>query len=519
MSGSRPSVRADERFLICAPTGRDAALAASVLQRAGFGTRICRDVDELFAEASQGAAAFVLTEELLVPEAARRFADFLSAEEPWSDVPLLLFTSSDATIQRRAPTVELLLPLGNVILLDRPVRPITLVAAARSALRSRRRQYSARAAMIAQKEGLRRRDEFLAMLGHELRNPLGVILFSVDALEHAEAESAPRQREMIRRQTKHLARLVDDLLDVSRLTTGKIALQRRVLELGALVERSVQAAASLARDRDVEIVLRLASVPIEVDGDPVRLEQVVGNLLTNALKYSVRGGRATVTVGARERRAVIAVRDEGIGISPEMIPRIFDIFVQADASIDRSLGGLGIGLTIVRSLVAMHGGFVSASSAGIGRGAELLVELPLASGPVETEPSVPPLRPDGPRRVLVVEDSPDTRAVLKELLESDGHLVDVAADGIEGVERALSGRPEVAFVDIGLPGLDGHGVARKVRAALGRSVYLVAMTGYGQPDDRRRALDAGFDVFETKPIDAPRLFELLAGSPSSAPRA
>src|SRR5262249_17796605 len=213
---------------------------------------------------------------------------------PWSDLPILLFTSSDATIQRRAPTVELLLPLGNVILLDRPVRPITLVAAARSALRSRRRQYSARAAMVAQKEGLRQRDEFLAMLGHELRNPLGVILFTVDALEQADADAAPRLHDMIRRQTKHLARLVDDLLDVSRLTTGKIALQRHLLELGALVERSVQAAAPLARARGVELVYWPARAPIEVDGDPVRLEQVVGNLLTNGLKYTARGGQVGV---------------------------------------------------------------------------------------------------------------------------------------------------------------------------------------------------------------------------------
>ena len=376
-----PRDEPDQRFLIAAPTGRDALLTCAVLERAGLDALACAGGDELHRQATRGCAGLVLAEEVLVPATVARLADLVAAQEPWSDLPVMLLTGEDSHTRTRGPNAALLARLGNVTLLERPLRPVTMVSAVRAALRARRRQYQARQMLAAQAEALRQRDEFLAMLGHELRNPLGVILFSVDVLERGGPERAARYPATIRRQARHLARLVDDLLDVSRVTSGKIVLQRRPLALGELLRRCLEAfeprTHGLHAPQHQRLELVLPAEPTTIDGDEVRLEQVFTNLIGNAVKYTPAGGHITVTLTHHATTAEIRISDDGVGIAADMLPYVFDLFAQAKRTLDRSQGGLGVGLTLVRTLVQLHAGTVEAHSAGLGRGSEFVVQLPL----------------------------------------------------------------------------------------------------------------------------------------------
>ncbi|HKC23722.1 MAG TPA: hybrid sensor histidine kinase/response regulator, partial [Thermoanaerobaculia bacterium] len=283
-----------------------------------------------------------------------------------------------------------------------------------------------------------------------------------------------------------------------------------------LLERSVGAARAGFRERGLELTLRVEQPPPAVSGDPVRLEQVVGNLLTNALKYTPAGGSVRVSLAREADEAVIRVKDTGVGIAPEVLPRVFDLFVQAEGTLDRAQGGMGIGLTLVRSLVELHGGSVSAASAGSDKGSEFTVRLPLlARGRTDASPGASEHPRSAHRRIVIVEDNADVRIPLEMLLSDLGHEVVGVEDGEVAVERIVSLKPELALVDIGLPHLDGYEVARRVRAALGDSVLLVALTGYGQPEDRRRALAAGFDAHMTKPIQIAALERMIAGVPAA----
>jgi CheY-like chemotaxis protein/two-component sensor histidine kinase len=393
-----------------------------------------------------------------------------------------------------------------VSILERPVHGGEFISALVSALRGRRRQYEARDAIL-------RRDQFLAMLGHELRNPLAAITL---ALETAPIDSGKelggKQRAIIERQTRHLARLVDDLLDVARVTSGKVRLQTEVLDIREIAERCVHGAELAARSRGIELRAELSSHRIDVDGDAVRLEEILNNLIANALKYSPQGARVIVRTARAGSRCVVEVADTGIGIAPEMLDRVFDLFAQADGALDRSQGGLGIGLTLVRSLVRLHGGTIAARSKGLGHGSTFVVELPLSrTGARSTGAHLVSL-PQQPHhlRILLVDDNVDVLEMTRELLEADGHEIACAADGPDGLARVVEWRPDVAFVDIGIPGLDGYDVARQARSR-GSTSYLVAMTGYGQPDDRRRAFEAGFDRHLTKPVHAAMLRGVLDG--------
>jgi signal transduction histidine kinase/CheY-like chemotaxis protein len=348
----------------------------------------------------------------------------------------------------------------------------------------------------------RHKDEFLAMLAHELRTPLAPILSAVQILGR-QAGADPvvqRARQVVERQALHQARLLDDLLDVSRITRGKIELRRRKLDLGAAVNEVVEATRPLINAKAQSISVALPEAALFVDSDPTRLMQILTNLFNNATKYTHAGGRIAVSCRRDAEQAVVVIRDNGIGIPREMLSRIFDLFAQAEASTARTQGGLGIGLTLVKNLVEMHGGTVAARSGGRGAGSEFEVRLPAVAAPTsEGEPAGGAL-PSPSRRVLIIEDNVDTRETLRRLLEMDGHEVQEAADGAEGLEIALATRPDVVIVDIGLPRLDGYQVARRLRTALGRGPLLVAVTGYGQPEDRRTSRDAGFDVHLVKPV-------------------
>jgi len=507
----------DERFLVLTPTGRDGPLTQSLLNNAGLQSAVCQTIDELCESAERhGVAGLLIAEEVLVPSAVARLTELLSRQKSWSDLPILLFTGEGATIQASPPTIELLTALGNVTLIERPVRPITMVTSAQSALRTRRRQYAARAELLRQQRAVRQRDQFLAMLGHELRNPLSAITMALELMtrenKDAQEQHSIMQRSIMQRQTELLTRLVDDLLEVSRLNSGKIVLHRAPMNLIETVQRAIDAAQARIMSQNLRLTVQMTEKEAVMDGDPVRIEQIVTNLLTNAIKYTPEGGAIEISVTVENNRGFVRFKDSGVGISDDMLPRIFELFEQAEDTLDRSKGGMGIGLTLVKSLVELHGGTVHAKSPGIDKGSTFTVELPLLPTAVlpDTASNVAKATSKGrARHVLIVEDNKDSREMLQEILESYGHHVEAAEDGLSGIKRALQMRPEVLVVDIGLPGLDGYSMARRVRAELGEDVYMIALTGYGQPEDRQLALDAGFDIHFTKPINLSAVQQLL----------
>lgn len=361
----------------------------------------------------------------------------------------------------------------------------------------------------------RRKDEFLAMLSHELRNPLAPISNAVQLLRLQRHESPLQQRActIIERQLGQLVHLVDDLLEVSRISTGRIHLQREQLDMRAIVERGVETARPLIEQRRHALDVHLPPSPIWIDGDATRLEQVVVNLLNNAAKYTDECGNIWLSLQQEGTEAVLRVRDSGVGIAPDLMPRIFTLFTQAERSLARSQGGLGIGLALVQRLVEMHEGRVEASSV-LGKGSEFVVRLPAALAAAAKPPSPPSeeAKPTGPSlRMLVVDDNVDAAESLAMLMRASGHDVRTAHDGPTALDLALDYRPNVVLLDIGLPGLDGYEVAKRMRQQpVHQNVVVVAMTGYGKESDRKRAQDAGFDHHLVKPARFEQLQKILA---------
>jgi signal transduction histidine kinase len=365
-------------------------------------------------------------------------------------------------------------------------------------------------------ESDRHKNEFLAMLAHELRNPLAPIRNAVHVLQIPQAN--PDQQEwakaIIHRQIEQMVRLVDDLLDVSRITQGKIQLKTELVDATTIVGCAVETSQPLIQSRGHTLHVSFPGEPLYVEADSTRFAQVLGNLLNNAAKYTEKGGRIEVSVGREGEEAVFRVRDSGVGIAPEMLAHVFDLFAQVDRSLDRSQGGLGIGLTLVRRLVELHGGSVRASSAGHHQGSEFVVRLPAKEHkeppPFSENGKVGPLRPAGARRILVVDDNADGAESLAMLLRSDGHEVHTALDGPAALAISDAFLPEVVLLDIGLPLMDGYEVARRLRTKPGlERVLLVALTGYGQIEDRLRGKAAGFDHYFVKPARAEALAELI----------
>ncbi|HVZ85982.1 MAG TPA: hybrid sensor histidine kinase/response regulator [Polyangia bacterium] len=481
--------------LLVAP-GSEGAQVSEMVRQSGVASVDCQTFEDLERELAAGLGVVVIAEEVLTASRAAALRSVLRTQAPWSDLPIVVMSAAVGTSPDGARPLADLQAEGNVSFIDRPVQARTFFATLHAALRARARQYEARRAVGA-------RDEFLAMLGHELRNPLSAIQFATDLIARRRDQDpcVAKHADTIERQTTNLNRLVDDLLDVARVTSGKVTLQREPAELGALVQRCLESLQTTADTRGVALIgSAAASIPVDVD--VVRTEQVVTNLVTNAIKYTPRGGRVEVLLATEAGEAVLRVRDTGVGISPEHLESIFDVFSQAPTALDRAKGGLGLGLTLVRALVGMHGGAVSARSEGCGRGSEFCVRLPLAAAPADqpATPATPPAAPDPGVRVVLVEDNVDIRETLTELLAMDGYDVQGAADGPQGLTRILSEQPQVALVDVGLPGFDGYELARRARSRLGDGVALIAMTGYGQPDDRERSFDAGFDDHVVKPV-------------------
>ena len=362
----------------------------------------------------------------------------------------------------------------------------------------------------------RRKDEFLAMLSHELRNPLAPIINAVQLLQLQEKNETKLQRQartIIERQVGQLTRLIDDLLEVTRITTGRIHLQQERVGLNSVVERALETARPLMDQRSHELAVSLSPQPIWLHADAARLEQVVVNLLTNAAKYTADGGHISISAQLKGDEAILRVRDSGVGIAPELLPHIFDLFTQAERSLDRSQGGLGIGLCLVQRLVEMHGGRVDVSSV-LGEGSEFVVHLPAMMKPATQPPSSPEVTSEATGqslRVLVVDDNLDAAYSLGLLLEASGHEVRSASDGLSAVDAAVDFRPNVVLLDIGLPGIDGFEVAKRLRQSPSLAgVVLVAMTGYGQGTDKLRSQEAGFDHHLVKPVEFGKVQQILA---------
>ena len=363
-------------------------------------------------------------------------------------------------------------------------------------------------------EADRQKNEFLAMLAHELRNPLAPIRNAGELLSRT-LVSDPQARSAlatVERQVKHLTRLVDDLLDISRITQGRIELRRSPIRLDRVLAHAMEAVDPLVRQKHHRVALVSSRNPLMVNGDPERLVQCLGNILTNAAKYTPANGEIRIESRGEQGEAIITVSDNGVGIPPDLLPKVFDLFVQGERTLDRAQGGLGVGLAIVRRLIEMHGGSITASSAGLNRGAVFEIRLPLAHEE-QTVSSAATTQERRPRRILLVDDNADGAFMLAELLRFDGHDVETALSGMEALERIKTFRPDIALLDIGLPGLDGYEVARRIRAEVGNdAIRLIAITGYGRDEDRELARDAGFAAHLVKPVEFSALQRVLAQS-------
>ncbi|HTO96634.1 MAG TPA: ATP-binding protein [Myxococcales bacterium] len=403
---------------------------------------------------------------------------------------------------------------GGELRLQAPerVREVAEVAAAlrEAAAAVRERQQLLEREKEALEAADKAKNEFLAMLSHELRNPLAAMNSAAHLLKAVDPghPAAPRARDVIERQTRLMTRLIEDLLDVTRITMGKASLERRPLDLAEVVSAVVESWRGSGRLSGHAVAVHAS--PVWVNGDRARLEQILSNLLDNALKFTPAGRKIEVSVRRADGAAVLSVQDQGDGIAPELLERAFDLFVQGQHGIDRGKGGMGIGLAMVKRLAEMHGGAAAISSGGPGQGTTVTVQLP-ALERAAAQPAPPAAPAGGSRRILIIEDNDDAREMLRESLSLSGHEVRDARDGKSGLALAAQSAPEVALIDIGLPDMDGYEVARRLRSSLDGGVVLVALTGYGQVEDVRRSAEAGFDAHLTKPVDSDRLLATIAG--------
>ena len=504
--------RLDRRLLMLPATPKDGATTRDVLWRAGIETELCDSVRVVASEVQRGAAAVMLPEES-IGAASQLLALVIAQQAPWSDLPVLVLARQGADSADAGLAVS---ALGNVTLLERPVRVATLVSTVRTALRARERQYQIRRHLAELRQADTRKDEFLATLGHELRNPLSPLLTSLELLRIS-APADPivgRVVGVMQRQASHLVRLVDDLLEVSRITRGLIEVQREPVQLAEVIAAAVETSRPIIEASEHRLTVDVPDEPLTVLGDSVRLTQVFANLLNNAAKYTDPGGSIELTARHTRHTAFVSVRDNGIGIDSEHLPSVFDMFTQVSRSDRRTQGGLGIGLTLVRSLVALHGGSVTVSSDGHGRGSTFEVRLPLVvvgKAPARYAPT--PRKDFAGWRVLVVDDNRDATETLQTLLESLGATVAAAGNGREALERFEDFSPDAVLLDIGMPGMDGYEVARRIRALpAGGTTPLIAVTGWGQQEDIRRCFEAGFDHHLVKPLDVDKLWEIIVGA-------
>ncbi|HWI38408.1 MAG TPA: ATP-binding protein [Burkholderiales bacterium] len=498
---------------VVSPNEVDALLALTFLRDNGVEAHASGSIAAAARELDDSCGCLVIVEEALVEEEMPALREACSRLPPWADLPLVLVARDPGALA--ALTAQLFPDAGNVTLLGRPLGPMTLVSAVQTALRASARQREVGELLAARGEAVKLRDEFLAMLAHELRNPLAPMRNALEIMRLQKIDNPLLQESaaILGRQVDHIVRMVDDLMDVARLERGKVMLQTSRVDLNRVVAAAVESCLPQAQTRGHRIALHFGARELPLDADEVRLEQIVCNLVNNAIKFTTEPGEIRVETLAQGGEAVLSVEDHGMGFEPHVGAQLFAPFLQVNPTLARTAGGLGIGLTIVQRLTELHGGSVSAFSAGPGQGARFAVRLPLAKGPVSST-TAPRARPRAtkPLRVVVIEDNDDIRDSLRTLLTLWGHEVRTATDGKRGMELVRAAPPDVALVDIGLPGVSGYEVARLIRARFpSRNIRLIAVTGYGQASDRERALAAGFDVHLLKPVPPEELERALAG--------
>ena len=513
--GSEPGY--SERVIILAPTARDADVTRQALAGAGMEGVVARDWRQAQEFIHDGAGALMFTDVTLTGPGFAGLLLSLQSQPAWSNLPLLALCRQGLL----APALRDA-GLRNLTVLDRPTSMRAMLSAVMTALRGRRWQYQIRDqidSLLQADRSLRladqRKDEFLATLAHELRNPLAPIRTGLQLLtgEAADAEQRRQVTEMMDRQMTQLLRLIDDLLEVSRISTGKLVLRSERLDLRQVVQTALEACEPLIARGGHRLSVSLPDEALPVNGDLTRLAQSLSNLVNNAAKYTPDGGRIDVTLARRGAQAELTVQDSGIGLPADMIKRVFDMFAQVNRSLARAQGGLGIGLALVRSLVAMHGGEVSAASPGPGRGSTFTIRLPLLQEAAPTEPLMGDKAEAPVRRlrILLVDDNEDAAESLALLLSLYGHEVRVEHGGVAGLAAAAALQPHAIFCDVGMPGMDGHEFASRLRRdARFASTLLVAVTGWGSDEDRRRSRAAGFDEHLTKPASLEAVTALLA---------
>lgn len=507
-----PARSQELRVLIRMVTAKDASMTVRLLARAGVVAQPCADAAELAQEMTAGTGAVLIAEEVLDDPGFGRVMLALQNQPAWSDMPVIVVARTGGDSIAITEAVQ---QLANLTVLERPMRVSSLISSVRTALAARKRQYQLKATLEGLREADQRKTEFLATLAHELRNPLAPLRTSLSILSanHPDEKTAHRLYEMMDRQVTHMVRLIDDLMEVSRITRGKIELRPEPVALDRVVLDAAELSKPLLTAGRHELVLDMPPVPCTVHGDVVRLTQVFANLLNNAAKFTPPGGRIVVVLRSNAPTVRVEVSDSGVGIPPDRLDSVFDMFVQISGTSRAAQGGLGIGLTLVRSLVELHGGRVMARSPGVNRGTTMTVELPLARAVEAQPPST--ARPATPQagqghRILVVDDNRDAADSLAELLGLLGASASVAYGGEEALAAMRANPPTIAFVDIGMPMLDGYELAGHVRAeSTLADTVLVALTGWGQATDRERIMAAGFDHHLIKPADVQQLSALL----------
>jgi signal transduction histidine kinase/CheY-like chemotaxis protein len=527
MTKTAPKSEPEERVLVLAPVGRDAALTRNILAEEGISSCSCSDMNELCRECVSSAGAVLLTEEALSEPELELLVSKLDKQPLWSDLPLILFADSKESARFFLETAG---PRLNLTILERPINIAIVISVVRSALRARRRQYQMRDVLMNLEQANRAKDEFLATVSHELRTPLNAMMGWATILRSGglDEPTTAHALEVVERNARSQAQLIEDLLDVSRIISGKLRLDALPVSLAQVVQAAVDVVKPAADAKDVRLEVDTDPFAGLVLGDPGRLQQIVWNLLSNAVKFTPDGGRAQIRLRRVNSHVEILVSDSGQGISAEFLPFVFDRFRQADGSLARRHGGMGLGLAIVRHLVELHGGTVSAFSAGRDKGSTFTVKLPLMSTrntgtPVTTsERMLAKAQPDIPiesapmlegLNLLVVEDEPDTRELLTTIFHACHAEVRDVASPNEALKLLEEWTPDVLISDIQMPGEDGYSLIRKVREKEGSSgmrLPAVALTAHARVDDRVRALAEGFDAHVSKPVEPAELIMVVA---------
>jgi signal transduction histidine kinase/CheY-like chemotaxis protein len=513
-----------KRVLVLMPNARDAERTRELLRANDIEGAVCAEVGLLCRELERGAGAVLLTDEFLAGDALRQLGGALREQPAWSLVPVVV-VAHQAADRLKVIVTEW---LRSSIVVERPVRTRTLLSVLRSALRAREDQYrvrdtlsalrQSRKELAAQAEQLRvadrRKDEFLATLAHELRNPLAPIQTGLDILKRSAHDAAnERTLGVMSRQLKHMVRLIDDLLDVSRITQGKFELKRARVTIADVLESAVETSRPLIERGRHDLRVTVDDPALAFDADATRLAQVVSNLLNNASKYTLPGGTIEVCARRDGDRAAISVRDDGIGIPRDQLEDVFQMFSQVNRALSRSQGGMGIGLALAKSLVELHGGTIGVESAGPNLGSTFTIRLPLASEGLECRPTLPErvTAPHERKRVLIVDDNHDAVDMLAEVLELADYETGKANDGATAIATAKAWVPDIVVLDIGLPDMSGYDVARRLREDLALAdTALIAVSGWGSHEDKRKAILAGFNLHFTKPVDTDALCAALA---------